>query len=234
VVRARRGDVLLVSYFVFSVGLISLAPWPEQYVRYLTPVLQVLAIFLVTALAALPALFGRAIGPRGRTIGRAAALIVLAGVVLAELFPVFQMYTKARDTALYYDAHGNETSNRIFAYRPEWRGIDQAAEWVRRRANPGDVVATTTPHTVYLRTGLKSVLPPLTTDPAKARRLLDGVPVRYVLLDNLGYPGISQRYTRLAVEGSDQWREVYISALGGGRVYERVRTGENSPRAGHR
>jgi len=79
------------------------------------------------------------------------------------------------------------------------------------------------PHWAYLRTGVKAVLPPMETDREAANALLDSVPVRFVVLDELDYPRISQRYAAPAVEGQPaRWRRVYETADGQARLYERV------------
>ena len=111
-------------------------------------------------------------------------------------------------------------------YGPEWQALDASFEWVRRHAAPGDVVATAAPHTAYVRTGVKAVLPPMEADPAEARRLLSSVPVRYVVLDSLDYLDLSQRYAGPAVHSApERWRLVYTApgrADKVSEVYERV------------
>ncbi len=68
------------------------------------------------------------------------------------------------------------------------------------------------------------MLPPMEPDAETARRLLDSVPVKFVLLDELEGPGISQRYAASAVENSpDLWELIYVAPGGMGRIYERVR-----------
>jgi hypothetical protein len=86
------------------------------------------------------------------------------------------------------------------------------------------VVATTVPQLAYLRTGRQAVLPPLEPDPAMAARLLDQVPASYLVLDELGLPGISEQYAAPVVaRASSGWRLVYATPGGKARVYERVR-----------
>ena len=104
--------------------------------------------------------------------------------------------------------------------------LDAAIEWVGRHAESGDVMATVATHTAYVRTGVKSVLPPLTVDPAEGQRLLDAVPVHFVILDSTGYPDIV-RYARPIIEARpDLWRKVHSETADDGataHVYERVR-----------
>jgi hypothetical protein len=60
-------------------------------------------------------------------------------------------------------------------------------------------------------------------DREQAQRLLDAVPVRYIVVDHLEYPGISERYGEPTVRNNPRlWRRVYQTADGLAQVYERV------------
>ena len=59
--------------------------------------------------------------------------------------------------------------------------------WIDAHAPPDAIVATTSPHLCYLLTGRRAVLPPMEIDPVHARRLLEAVPVSYVIVDELEY-----------------------------------------------
>ena len=59
---------------------------------------------------------------------------------------------------------------------------------------------------------------------AQAQRLLDSVPVKYLVVDTLKYPGISQRYAApLVAQHPEWWQRVYVSPGGQAAVYERIR-----------
>jgi hypothetical protein len=89
-------------------------------------------------------------------------------------------------------------------------------------------VATSTPPLVYLRTGLKAVMPPYEPGPATAQHLLDGVPATYLLVDSLDSPDVARRYLDPVVASyPERWRLVYGPAAGGTRIYQRVE--ENGP-----
>jgi len=69
------------------------------------------------------------------------------------------------------------------------------------------------------------VMPPMAHDPAEARRLLDTLPVRWVIVDELKFLDISERYARPAVEGETKdWR--LVKTIGGARIYRRVEPGQ--------
>ena len=58
---------------------------------------------------------------------------------------------------------------RLFFYRPRWQQHDAALAWLARTAQPDAVVATSTPHRLYLASGLRAVLPPFEPDPDAGR-----------------------------------------------------------------
>jgi len=220
VLLARRGEWFLPLYLAATICLVSLTPWPEQFWRYLAPLTPLTALFLVHALLVIRALPGRWDKTWGRAAGSfvlmaplAIMLIASAGVAssfLRHLFPVS-----------YYDARGNELRSRLLTYGPEWHALDPTFEWLRHRSGSDDVIASTVPHLAYLRSGHRAVLPPMEADPELARRLLDSVPVKYVVLDQFG---ISERYAAPAVRGHpSEWQLVYTAPGGRAEVYERLR-----------
>ena len=57
-------------------------------------------------------------------------------------------------------------------------------------------------------------------DPEHARRLLEAVPVSYVIVDQLDFVDISRRYARPAVESDPAaWR--LVQSIGKTTIYER-------------
>jgi hypothetical protein len=208
--------------------MMSVTPWSEQFVRYFAPMIPFLSIMLVTALgAALDATtIGDARANRGRWWAARGLLLAVVTTILAQdayvAWWTFR-FNPARPVT-YVDTAGRATSGQLLFYEAEAAAMDEALEEVRRRAQPGDFVASSMPHWAYLRTGVKSILPPMEANPDQARRLLEEVPVRFVVLDELQYPRISQRYAAPAVEGHPEaWRRIYRSRDGRARLYEHVR-----------
>jgi hypothetical protein len=120
----------------------------------------------------------------------------------------------------YVDANGRSLSYRLFFYDEAQRGFDEAVGFVQAHASPTDVIAAGTPHWIYLRTKLRTVMPPFERGVPEAQRLLDSVPVRYLLVgaDVVG----TERYMVPVVQQfSDRWELVYSSSHGGWRVYRR-------------
>jgi hypothetical protein len=225
-VLAARGLWFVPLCLASSVAMICLSPWPEQFPRYLTPMVPFMSVFLTVAIVALRGLSRRLARPWGG-IASVGGPLLLATVLVVNGFWAAWTFARWHPPVVFYDERGGEHVYRLMFYGPEWQALDASLEWARRHAGPGDVVATTVPHTAYVRTGLRAVMPPLVTDATEARLLLDAVPVRFVVIDSLDYVDFSRRYAAPAVRGDPaRWRLVYstpASADKGAHVYERVR-----------
>lgn len=225
-ILAARREWLLLIYVAGSIVLIATTPWPGQFERYLAPLTPFLAIALMVALVAARDRLARV--AEGRWRWAAAALIpaAAAAVLVLEVVPLYKMWTRHRTVAVYPDARGTLRRQPLFFYKDGWAAQAAALEWLRHRAAPGDVVATATPHWAYLRTGLRTVMVPFEARPAEAQRLLEGVPVEYLILDHIESPDIARRYAAPAVERfPERWRLVYATPDSLSRVYRRVDAG---------
>jgi hypothetical protein len=223
VVMTTRGRWFVPLCFGTSVALIGLTPWTWQFARYLVPMVPFMAVFLSVG--------GTFLADRSRRAGhpwdgaaRAVGILLMAALFTVDIFWIARSFSRDRMPVVYRDARGGERVYRMLRYSPEWVALDDSLEWVRRHAALGDVVATTLPHTAYVRIGLKTVLPPMVTDPAEARRLLDTVPVRFVVIDALNPPDISRRYTAPAVRADPaRWRLAFTApGPAESSVFERV------------
>jgi hypothetical protein len=223
-VMVRRGQYLVPLCCGAAAVMMCVTPWPEQFSRYFAPMIPFLSIMLMTALDA--ATTTDADSPRRFAWTGWGLMVAVLTVVLAQDAYVAWWtlrFNPARPVT-YVDTAGRVTTGQLLFYEAEAAAMDEALQEVRRRARPGDVVASSMPHWAYLRTGLKSILPPLEADLDRAQRLLDAVPIRFVVLDALQYPRISQRYAAPVVEGHpDAWRQIYQTRDGRARLYERLR-----------
>jgi hypothetical protein len=225
---ALAGAVLLATghqwflslYFALTVIVVVITPFQTQFLRYLGPMTPLTLIFLFAALIPIRnwlshLKWGRVPGALVMTVPTVAILslqIVVATYVFQVMPPVS-----------YYDAAGRKRVFKLIQYEAGWQALDPAFEWIRRNAAADAVIATTVPHSAYLRTGHKAVLPPFVSDPDTARHLLDEVPVNYLVVDRFGRPGVSERYAAPVVAHNvADWRLVFTAPDGRTCVYERT------------
>ena len=225
IVFVRQGEIFTPVYILISVLLLCATPWPEQFRRYLTPVIPFLLVSLFTCLLA----FGtwlRMLQPKlFRKCTPISMIAVLALIYAAELDSLYSMnhYHLDRVKSETYD--GKLVDYRLFYYSPSAESLDYGLDWLKKRANPSDVLATSMPHWAFLRTGLKAVRPPLESNPDRAQAFLDSVPVAYIVLNFKGemqfvnYPIIP-----LVQHNSKVWKFVYTDEKGLVHIYERVRS----------
>jgi hypothetical protein len=218
VILARRGSWLMVLVPLISVGLVWTTPWPAQFTRYLVPLAPFLAIPAVLALSQISA---------SRWGVKSAAIRVMIPTLLVvtlaiEAYPSIKMLRfRATAEGVVIEPPG-KTAARLFAHDSNWQAWEQAVNWLGETAPSSAIIATSAPHWLYLRTGLHAVLPPMESDPAGARRLLEAVPVSYVIVDQLGFLDISRRYALPAMESDPAgWR--LVKAFDDTKIYERAK-----------
>lgn len=229
VVLLRRRELLTVLVVAATCALICSSAWSDQFVRYLTPLIPVLATCLVLAVTTA----ARALRRRGPVASRAAfafALGVAAVVTVSQLGGLYRMYLVAAGQAVFRDATGVESTTQRFYYEVAWADFGLALDWLRASASPDAVVVTTAPQWTYLETGRRAVQPPRADAPAEAQRLLDTVPTSYVIVDGFQYSGgdLTREFTPPAIEGHPElWRRVYQTPNESVSIFQRV--GEGAP-----
>jgi hypothetical protein len=207
-VLLARGERLLPLYWFASLGLIVLTPWELQFGRYLMPLAPVTVIGVVTAIA-LVARTSRTLG--AMIAAGTGAVLVTQALVLALIF-ARQHTTVAAGT------------QRLFFYDDAWAKQDRAIAWLGQEGEPDAIVATSTPYRLHIATGLRAVLPPFEASAAEAERLLDGVPVEYLVIDDLGFVDVTRRYAAPVIATfPHHWSLVHGSPTSGARIYRRVR-----------
>ena len=87
-------------------------------------------------------------------------------------------------TTLPTSSVGQLVEYKLFYYAPVGTAFDQALDWLQIAAERTDVIAATDPQWVYLRTGRKAVLPPFESNGKTAQRLIDTVPVKYLIVES--------------------------------------------------
>jgi hypothetical protein len=223
VLLAQAGEWLIPMYVLGSIGLVGLTPWPGQFERYLAPLTPLLALALLLTLLVLRTRLSRTSRPWTRRLGTLTLVTVLLGVLTQESFAIYKVYTKQHRAVEYLDAGGKRHEQRLFFYTPAWRTHDAALDWLRQIVRPEDVIATSTPHWAYLKTGARAVLPPFEADVRATRRLLEEVPVRYLVVDSLEFVDVSRRYAApVARAYPREWQLIYSSADSTSRIYRRT------------
>jgi len=219
---AIQGEVLLVLYVAGSLALIAATPWPVQFVRYLIPLTPFLTLAVVALLATATRRAAQG-GGRGWRWLQGALLATLAIIGAQQVVTLSRSMHKYPSPAMIVDRAGGRHDYRLFFYDRAWQRHDEGLDWLAREARPGEVVATSTPHWAYLRTGLLAIMPPYEADAARAATLLDQVPVTYLIVDQLTFLDVGRRYTIPAIEHAPtHWRLVYAQNDSGPRIYRRV------------
>jgi hypothetical protein len=211
----RRRAWLMALIIISSIGLICLTPWPSQFQRYLMPLTPFLAIATLLAFVEIrnrlrKANFSKLVNRLGHS--------AIAGLVVLAI--VLQIYTAAR---IFYARQAEATTvlprrgalgSHLFYLDALWCGWHESVTWIEQHSPPDAIVATPYSHLCYLQIGHRAVSPPVESDPGKARRLLDSVPVSYVIVD--------RGYTLPAVEKeSVDWS--LVRSFNGTRLYQRQR-----------
>jgi len=214
VILVRRGVWLMVFIVLGSIGLVWVTPWPGQFARYLMPLSPFLAICAVLPLSTIET----SLRARQRRWAITFAQMVLAGVLAlafaAESYALLKAFRKRNKKEAIVIPRSGGAGYRLFYHDGSWQAWEEAADWIGAHAPPDAIVATTAPHFFYLRTGRRAVLPPMEPDPVRVRRLLEGVPVSYVVVDELEFLDLSRRYARPAVATDPiGWHVVHSARL---------------------
>jgi hypothetical protein len=216
------GHWLLALYVAGSIALIVVTPWPGQFSRYLVPLAPILALAFVWGPAAV-ADRARASRDRRWRIAALAGHAMIAFVLVHQVYTVFKLFTKHHQPAVMTDMSGRAHHYRLFYYDLPWRLHDDGLDWLGREAPRDAIIATSTPHWAYLRTGMRAVMPPYESDSGKAAELLAEVPVSYLVVDQLSFLDVSRRYAApVARAAASEWPLVYAESDSGPRIYRRA------------
>ena len=202
------GSIVLIADHPLA-GAIRAIPDPVD------PVSHALAGHLCGALATRAARSGG----RWRWASRA-VIATIVFILIQQLFTLYKTFTKHHEPATIADASGQTPRLPAFLLRPTWQPtIISGLARPTREARP--VVATSTPHLTYLETGLPSIMPPYEHDPSRAEQLLEGVPVTYLVVDNLDFLDVGRRYgTPVVRTFPSRWKLVYVAEDWGPRIYQ--------------
>jgi hypothetical protein len=220
-----RREWLIALYVLFFLALISATAFTDMFTRYLIPLTPFLSLFLFEAVIWLKRNSERA---RSGLLRMAACFLVVLVTCLCLLHaPLYleDLYTRFRQQVAYHDREGRLMEYRLFFYDEPCRALDAGIDWLNSHAHPGAIVAASMPHWVYLRTGLKTVMPPFEPDHVRVDALLCSVSVDYAVLDGTlyGKPADTTQYVAPVVRNApDRWVRVYFGEQGGCEIYGRV------------
>jgi hypothetical protein len=143
-------------------------------------------------------------------------------ILSVQLASLYDFFRDRHGRVEYVDRSGTVVRYRLFYYREAYRALDAGLDWLRQHARPTEIIVSSMPHWVYLRTGMKAVMPPFETDPEKAQALLEAVPAAYLIID--GRTGsFTREYGLPAVKAApERWRLIYSSLAGELAIYRRL------------
>ncbi len=215
-------------YILLSLILICVTPWPVQFNRYISPLSPFLVLSLLLGVKMAAGRFSMLMPSKQSLTSCSLMCVIMTPILAIQSATFYMLLTKWHQKTEILDRNGRKIDYRLFFYYENDRATDAGLDWIKMHAEVGEVIAATNPQWAYLRTGLKSVLPPLEIDTAEAQRLLNTVPVRYLMVDN----GLFHKYTSGVVTAYPaQWRKVFTSPAGENRldldvgkieIYERV------------
>lgn len=223
VLQLRAGEVLIPVYILTYLVAVCLTPWADQRPRYWAPVMPFLTLALFQSLAALQGYARERLAPCWRRRGLVFSAAIVGLMVTIELLTAVHIYAHQYAKVAYEDRYGTPVVYRLFFYEASERALDEGLDWLKHTAKPDDILAVSImPQWGYLRTGLKTVMPPLEMDLERAQALLDSVPVKYLAVNDMKIPIFVQVGVPLVREAPERWRLVYAPRGGGAAIYERV------------
>jgi hypothetical protein len=224
-VQARRKQFLMLMYVALSLAAVCVTPFQKQFVRYLMPLYPFFALALFQLLAKLvrqPGFPATLVPGFARSIP---VWLVISVIGYQDFEGLRKLYgLNYHDVA--YEQRGQLVKYKLFYYAPLGAAFDQALDWLQTRAEPTDVIAATDPQWVYLRTGRKAVLPPFESNGKTAQRLIDTVPVKYLIVESrperLGLGAYHRFTSALLRENPSAWDRVWSSDEGSIEIYQRT------------
>ncbi len=216
----QRQWIVPLYVFIYLAAL-CLTPFPQQYTRYLMPIVPFLVLSLIVFLSAARDASHRFLPSRWANLGTYFTAATLSVALIMEILGFAKMNTQYHLRITYLDRQHQPLDYRLFYYGKGDQAFDICIDYVRQQAKSDDVVAAGMPHWVHLRTGLKTVMPPFEKDVVKAQQLLDSVPVSYLIIGRGGIE--SERYTLPVVQQfPERWEQIYSTPEGDWTVYQHV------------
>ena len=208
-----QNDWRLVSIGVASIALVCATPWAFQFERYLAPMGAILTIAMVVAVSELPRILLSRRSTRLVVLFQRWLFVPLfGGVLLLQAYTLWKIFQERSRNGAMYVATPGVVAPHFFSHDQVWFGWEEAVAWLKANAPSDAIIATSASHLCYLYTGRKGVAPPVEHNPSRTRRLLESVPVSYVIVDrSCDLPAIET--------GSQAWQ--LVKQFHGTRLYVR-------------
>jgi len=187
---------------VVSAAILSLMPTSFLYElpRYLAVFAPALTLALLDGIRLVLSTW------RARVI-RIAIGAVLGLVFIVQIVVLADLFVYDSREIIDADWRGHRVEYRLFTYDDIAVGQDRAIAWLNEHARQDDIVVSSSPGWIYVRTGLRSVMPPMESNPATVEHLLDTVPAAYVLVE--GPKSLGGEYVAPVMERfPDHWQMV--------------------------
>ena len=220
-VLAAGGQRIITTYLVGYILLVATTPWLGNWPRYWAPITPLLVLAVSQSVQVLHGLRGRNREPRP-TGSRPPVGVILAVLLMFNVVGLVAVHRAHFQRVQYEAIDGRTVMYRLFFYGDRFKVFDAGVDWLIQRAQPADIVVTSMPHWVHLRTRLRAVMPPADPDPNEVLRLLDSVPAKYVMAGGSTAVIWGGKHVFPAVrEAPDRWSPVYADPRGALVIYQR-------------
>lgn len=223
IVQVWRGPRFIGLYLLFSVGAICVTPWAAQIPRYIAPLEPFLFLALFAGLQMIKQAYRRIPSMRSQRILTGLTVSLLFFIPFESAVSLASGIRNFRGKAVYEDASGKRREFWLQHYPNTFVSAVGALNWITNHANRKAIVAISMPQWAYLKTGLLTVMPPLEANPLQQQRLIDSVPVTYLVLDRMVMGGeFNEKFPAMVQAFPHKWSLVYSSRSGDTQVYKRA------------
>jgi hypothetical protein len=227
IVRLLRGEARLIGiYLSLAIAMVCLTPWGGQVLRYLAPLLPFIALAFLTCMKRIQELIRSRYAGKQRFLASAVSPLIPLLILSGSFFSLKIGIRNFRQMAIYENKAGIQRNYWLFHYPRSFSSVEAALKWLVGHADRQSIVAVSMPQWVYLKTGLRTVMPPLESDPLKAQQLIDSVPASYLILERMIMEGsFNNAFPALVQNSPEKWTRVYSSGNGDVEIYRRVSSG---------
>lgn len=216
-----RKQWFIATYTTLTIVAVSSSPWPEQFVRYFTPLVPFLLLALFSWLLWIEKASRRFLPSVPGKVVRAVVIVIAVCFAFEVPASFFSGIKHFGGRGAYKDAAGQQHGYLLFWYTNTSYEYETALKWLAAHSDRRAIVGASMPQWVYLKTGMSTVMPPYEfgKDGQVTLQLMDSVPVNYLVVgDDL----TNKRLPGLVRNSPDKWRLVYAPGDGTVQVYQRV------------